>query len=108
METKTIQPLFEDCLDFEDEAIDAPYEYENESETMKEYRTLVNQLTIEELEDVLLYVKTISKARNSNGRVKPPSAELWERLPYWLKLKIYLTALFYEKVYKLKKKLWLN
>lgn len=77
-----------------------------ESDNLKEFRRLMNKLPIEDLEDVILYVKIKDKARRSNGAVLPPSAEVWMRLPYWLKLKIFLGTLFYEQVFKLKNKLW--
>ncbi len=79
-----------------------------ESDELKEFSRLLNELPPKDLEDVILYVKIKDKAMKSAGKVLPPSAETWMRLPYWLKLKIFMTALFYEQVFILKKKLWLK
>lgn len=60
---------------------------------LKVFARSIPRLAKPEVDDLLLYLKTILAARRSyRGKVQPPSADQWERFSYWQKWSIFARA----------------
>jgi hypothetical protein len=65
-------------------------------EALKVFARSIPRLAKPEVDDLLLYLKTILAARRSyRGKVQPPSADQWEHLSYWQKWSLFASAVFW-------------